>query len=76
MKKIVIKLIQIYQNTLSPDHGIFKAYFHPGFCRFHPTCSQYTKLSIDKYGTMNGVWKGLKRIIRCNPWNNGGEDWP
>ena len=76
MKKIVVKLIQLYQNTLSPDHGIFKAYFHPGFCRFYPTCSQYTKLAIDKYGIIKGGWKGLKRIARCNPWNNGGEDLP
>ena len=44
-------------------------------CRFHPTCSTYMILSIQKYGIIVGVIKGIRRIIRCKP-PNGGEDWP
>ena len=44
-------------------------------CRFHPTCSTYMILSIQKYGIIVGVTKGIRRIIRCKP-PNGGEDWP
>lgn len=69
-------LISLYQHTLSPDHGLLRFFFRHGYCRFHPTCSQYTKEAIVKYGFIKGVFKGVKRISRCNPWNEGGVDYP
>ena len=72
MKKIALSAISLYQKTLSPDHGWFK---HPeGYCRYYPTCSQYTYTAIDKYGVIKGSWLGAKRVIRCNPWSAGGID--
>lgn len=44
-------------------------------CRFYPSCSTYMVLSINKYGLIVGIIKGLKRITRCRP-PNGGDDWP
>ena len=44
-------------------------------CRFTPTCSTYMIMSIQKYGIVYGVIKGIKRIRRCTP-PNGGEDYP
>jgi hypothetical protein len=67
-------LIKIYQKTISPDHGIFKRFFPNGVCRFHPTCSQYTYQAIERFGFFKGGFLGLKRIIRCNPFNPGGHD--
>lgn len=74
LKQIPLGLIRTYQRTLSPDHGWFKHRYPTGYCRFHPTCSQYTYEAVDKYGTIKGVWLGMKRIVRCNPWNPGGND--
>lgn len=73
-KKIVISFIRLYQRTLSPDHGPFK-HLHPhGYCRFYPSCSEYAIQAIDKYGIIKGGLMGSWRIIRCNPWNKGGND--
>lgn len=74
MKKIVLLAIRFYQKILSPDQGIFSFLFSERFCRFHPTCSEYTYQAISKYGIVKGSWIGLKRIVRCHPWNDGGYD--
>lgn len=74
MKKIALVLIRFYQKVLSPDQGLLSYLFSERFCRFHPTCSEYTYQAIDKYGIIKGIWLGLKRIVRCNPWNDGGYD--
>jgi putative membrane protein insertion efficiency factor len=73
MKKILISLINIYQKTLSPDHGPLKALHPQGFCKFHPTCSEYAKQSIEKYGSI-GLFFALKRLLKCNPFSRGGID--
>ena len=71
---LIIKLIKLYQKTLSFDHGVFKFLFPHGYCRFHPTCSEYGIQAIEKYGIIKGVIKTSWRILRCNPWNKGGND--
>jgi len=43
-------------------------------CRFYPTCSQYTYKAIKRHGLLKGVYLGLKRILRCHPFNPGGFD--
>ena len=74
MKKIALKIIRLYQKTLSPDHGIFKFRYPIGYCKFNPTCSEYTYKAIDKYGLTKGTFLGMKRIIKCNPLSKGGDD--
>jgi len=74
IKKILLTFIKWYQKTLSPDHGPLSIFYSEGFCRFKPTCSEYTYQAIDKYGVIIGGFKGLWRIIRCNPWSRGGYD--
>lgn len=66
MKKIVLSLINLYQK--------FSRKFLPKTCRFYPTCSEYTIQAIKKYGTVKGIYKGIKRIMRCNPFCDGGYD--
>jgi len=66
MKKIFLFLIRIYQKIISP--------WTPKSCRFYPTCSEYSKQAIKKYGAFKGGWMGFKRIIRCHPFNPGGYD--
>ena len=43
-------------------------------CRHIPTCSEYTKEAIIKYGSLKGTYLGMKRILRCNPWGTSGYD--
>jgi len=66
MKKILLAMIRMYQLFLSPMLG--------QHCRFTPSCSQYTKEAIEKYGAARGSWLGLKRILRCQPFCKGGHD--
>ena len=44
-------------------------------CRFHPTCSTYMIMAVNKYGLIIGFIKGVHRLFRCHP-PNGGEDYP
>ena len=64
--KCIISLIDIYKYLISPLLG--------NNCRFFPTCSEYTKDSIVKFGLVKGCWLGLKRILKCHPWGKGGYD--
>jgi len=66
IKAIVIAPIRFYRYFLSPWFG------HS--CRFTPTCSVYTIDAIETHGVFRGLWLGLKRIARCQPWSQGGHD--
>jgi len=76
LRKPAIFLIRIYQKTISPDHGVLKGLYPDGFCRYHPTCSEYTAQAIDQNGVVIGCAQGCWRIMRCNPWTHGGYDPP
>jgi|GEM_PF-401191 len=77
IKWLILALIRIYQKTISPDHSIFKYFLRNfGFCKYEPTCSEYTYRAIKKYGIARGIFKGIWRILRCNPWSRGGIDEP
>jgi putative membrane protein insertion efficiency factor len=58
----------MYQIFLGPIFG--------GQCRFHPTCSEYFILAVRKHGAILGTLKGSWRIMRCQPFSKGGEDYP
>ncbi len=73
-RKTVLKMIKLYQRTLSFDHGFFSFLFPYGFCRFKPTCSEYGYEAIAKYGIFKGGLKAFWRILRCNPFSKGGDD--
>lgn len=66
MKKFLIYLIEKYQKYISPMLG--------ANCKYYPTCSEYTKQAIEKYGALKGIFYGVKRIVKCNPFSKGGYD--
>jgi len=68
MKSIFIGLIWLYQWTIGPMIG--------NRCRFYPSCSNYSKEALQKYGVFKGLWLTVRRILRCHPWNPGGVDLP
>jgi len=71
---VVCSLIKLWQKTLSFDHGPLKKFFPYGYCKFKPTCSQYTYDAVKEYGVIRGVPMGFWRILRCNPCSKGGYD--
>jgi putative membrane protein insertion efficiency factor len=68
MKYLAIFFIKIYQIAISPFTG------GRAVCRFTPSCSEYTKQAIEKYGAMRGGWMGIRRISRCRPGGGFGFD--
>ncbi|HTH51669.1 MAG TPA: membrane protein insertion efficiency factor YidD [Pyrinomonadaceae bacterium] len=66
MKFLVIDILGIYKAMISP--------FLPPACRFEPTCSEYALAAVEKYGTIKGSWMAVKRILRCQPFCEGGHD--
>jgi uncharacterized protein len=65
-RQILLWSIRGYQLLLSPWLG--------RSCRFYPTCSCYTHTAIERYGALRGSWLGLRRLLRCHPFNKGGYD--
>ena len=73
-RNLLVKLIIFYQRTISPDHGIFSGHFPYGYCRHYPSCSEYAKQSIARFGVVRGGVKAIFRVIRCNPWTEPSVD--
>ena len=69
MKKFFIYLIELYQKYISKFLESKNIR-----CKFYPTCSEYTKQAIEKYGVIKGCMLGIVRILKCNPFSKGGYD--
>ncbi len=67
-------LIRLYQKTLSLDHGPLKRLYPYGYCRFHPTCSNYALQALEQHGLLKGLYLSIRRVLRCHPWSKGGID--
>ncbi|MCZ6769924.1 MAG: membrane protein insertion efficiency factor YidD [Acidobacteria bacterium] len=65
-KFLALGLIRVYQRGIAP--------ILPRACRFDPSCSEYMYQAIHKLGSWQGAYLGVKRILRCHPWNPGGID--
>ena len=66
MKKLALVLIKFYQTSISPLLG--------PHCRYVPTCSEYAREALEKYGFVKGTYLAVCRILRCNPFSKGGYD--
>jgi putative membrane protein insertion efficiency factor len=58
--------VTAYQWTVRPLIG--------NNCRFHPGCSDYALEALRTHGALRGSALAARRILRCNPWNEGGYD--
>lgn len=58
MKKLIIYLIKKYQEIPFKSHNS---------CKFIPTCSNYMIESLNTHGLIKGLFLGIKRLLRCNP---------
>lgn len=66
MKEPVLMFLRLYKGWISPAI--------PSACRFHPTCSEYMREAVERYGAMRGMGLGAARILRCHPLHPGGYD--
>ncbi len=66
LTRVMIGLIRAYQAAVSP--------LLPAACRFDPSCSEYTRIAIERHGPARGTWLGLRRIARCHPFGGFGHD--
>lgn len=63
---ILVFVIKLYRTFISP--------ILPSACRHYPTCSQYALESIKKFGVLKGGYLAAVRILKCNPFFEGGLD--
>ena len=61
-----VAAVRTYQWTLRPVLG--------SNCRFHPSCSEYAAEAFARHGLARGAWLAGRRVLRCNPWTEGGLD--
>lgn len=66
MRFLAATLIWLYQKVASP--------LLPASCRFHPSCSEYARQAIEKFGMRRGLLVSGWRLLRCHPWSDGGID--
>ena len=67
-KFFIIWAIRWYQRLLSPDHSWLKKKYPYGYCRYYPSCSQYAKEAVERFGAGKGLWLASLRLLRCHPW--------
>ena len=60
MKKLLIKLVKLYQKIPGKFHDR---------CKFYPTCSNYMIEALEEYGCIKGLFLGIKRLLKCHPFN-------
>lgn len=61
MKRLMLWLIDFYRKGISP--------LRPPCCRFIPTCSEYARQAIERYGALKGGWLALRRLLKCHPFH-------
>lgn len=68
LQRLLITGVDLYQWLLRP--------LLPPSCRFYPSCSEYARLSLVRYGPFKGSLKALVRLLKCHPFHPGGVDLP
>jgi len=66
VSKILIAFVRVYQYTISPLLG--------PRCRYYPSCSNYAVQALREHGAVRGLGLATWRLLRCNPFSNGGYD--
>jgi len=63
---LLVVLLRAYQRLVSP--------LFPASCRYTPSCSEYAAQALTRHGLVRGLRLSIARVVRCNPWSEGGED--
>jgi uncharacterized protein len=66
LRSIVVAPIRAYQRLFSPAFG--------ERCKYYPSCSEYAVQAVQRFGILRGLVLATWRLLRCNPWSDGGVD--
>ena len=66
MKAVLLLMLRGYQYAIRPLLG--------ANCRFFPSCSDYAREAVERYGAAKGAWLTTRRLARCHPYHPGGHD--
>jgi uncharacterized protein len=66
LRRVAVLPIRAYQLVLSPLVG--------QRCKYYPSCSEYAAQAVQRYGILRGLVLAGWRLLRCNPWSQGGFD--
>lgn len=66
LRAVIVVLIRAYQAGVSP--------LLPATCRYTPSCSEYARVAVERFGACRGSWLALRRILRCHPFGGAGLD--
>jgi uncharacterized protein len=66
LRALVLAPLLVYRRVISP--GL------PRRCKYEPTCSAYAIDAIREFGVVRGLVLAAWRVLRCNPWSDGGYD--
>jgi putative membrane protein insertion efficiency factor len=66
LRTVAVAPVRFYQRWISP--GL------PRRCKYHPSCSQYAVDAVKRFGILRGTVLAAWRLLRCNPWSDGGVD--
>ena len=66
IRRLLVLLVRLYQRLIAP--GL------PPACRFHPSCSEYARVALERHGAWRGGALAARRLLRCHPFHPGGID--
>ncbi|MFC5526472.1 membrane protein insertion efficiency factor YidD [Rhodanobacter ginsengisoli] len=66
LTRLILWLLRLYKRWISP-------LLAPS-CRFHPSCSDYARIAVTRFGPWRGSLLAGWRLLRCQPLCTGGED--
>ncbi|HET9034365.1 MAG TPA: membrane protein insertion efficiency factor YidD [Dokdonella sp.] len=66
VSRLILSLLTFYKRFISPLLG--------ARCRFHPSCSDYARVAVARFGSVKGSWLAANRLLRCQPLCEGGCD--
>ena len=77
MSRILTTLVRFPQKTLMGAVMAYRLLISPALgsnCRFEPSCSAYSLQALGQHGALSGSYLTLRRLARCHPWCDGGND--
>lgn len=73
-----MRLSRLLRRLYTAPIAFYRRYVSPALprvCKYYPTCSSYAMTAIERFGVVKGTVMAVWRLLRCNPYSNGGVDY-